>query len=184
VSFFTEIQPRISYSEGELATFVARLAPLYHINSHNTLGGGFLWQPTYLPSASNELRLFLQYIYSHGVGESASFIHRIRFEHRDINTTVDKAYRVRYQLRTLHSWFDNSNLRALLSNEIFFNLNTTSVSGPVSGFDQNRIYIGFNYQWNKHLNSDFSYLYNYVRRPRAVDDRNLHVFFYGLNASF
>lgn len=184
VSFFAEIQPRISYSEGELSTLLARLAPLYHIDSHNSIGAGFLWQPTYLPSGSNEIRLFLQYIYSHGAGSGSSFTHRLRLEHRDISTTPDKAYRARYQLRTLHSWFRSPSLRALLANEVFFNLNTTVITGPVSGFDQNRLFLGFNYQWNKYLSSDVAYLYNYVRRPRAIDDRNLHIFFYALNATF
>ncbi len=184
LSFFTEIQPRISFSEGELATFVARLAPIYHINSQNSVGAGFLWQPSFSPSASNETRIFLQYIFNHNVGTKSNFIHRFRAEYRAINTTLDKAYRLRYQLRTLHSWFDNSNFKALLANEFFFNLNTTAVTGPASGFDQNRLYVGFNYQWAKNLNSDVAYLFNYVHKPRSVSDRQNHVLFYSLSASF
>lgn len=184
LSFFAEIQPRISYSEGELSSLIARLAPIYQINSHSSVGAGFLWQPTYSPSASNETRIFLQYIYNHGVSTNTAFTHRFRLEYRAIDTTMDKAYRVRYQLRTLHSWFSGPSLKFLLANELFFNLNTTVITGPMSGFDQNRLFLGFNYQWNKNISSDVAYLYNYVHRPRAIEDRNNHIFFYALHTSF
>lgn len=184
LQLFTEVQPRISYSEGELAAMIARLAPIYVINSHHSVGAGFLWQGTYSPTASNETRLFLQYIFNHSAGGSSAFSHRFRAEHRAINTTFDKAYRLRYQIRTLHAWLGDPNFRLLLADEIFFNLNTTAITGPVSGFEQNRFILGFNYIWSKNLNSDFGYMNNYVRRPRAIEDRTNHVFYYCLNASF
>lgn len=183
LSFFAEIQPRISYSEGELSTLLARLAPIYVINSHHSIGGGFLWQPTFSPTTSNETRIFFQYTYNHAVGGGSLFLHRFRAEHRSINTTFDKAYRLRYQIRSLHSWFDSLSLKVLLANEIFFNLNTTAIAGPVSGFDQNRLILGFNYQWSKNLNSDIGYMYNYVRKPRSIEDRHNHIFYYALNAT-
>lgn len=181
---FAEIQPRISYSEGELSSMIARLAPIYKINSHHSIGGGFLWQANFSPSASNETRLFLQYIFEHGIGGGSTFVHRFRAEHRSINTTLDKAYRLRYQIRTLHPWFGNNQLKALIADEIFINLNTTAIAGPVSGIDQNRFIFGVNYAWSKSLNSDVGYMYNLVRRPRAFDDRSNHIFYYCLNASF
>lgn len=184
LGLFTEIQPRISYSEGELASIIARFAPIYTINSYHSVGFGFAWFGSYTPIASNETRLFLQYIFSHGAGGSSLFAHRFRAEHRALNTTIDKAYRLRYQLRSLHYWLGSSNLRLLLANELFFNLNTTAISGPVSGFDQNRLILGFNYLWSKSLNSDFGYLNNYIRRPRSIEDRTNHIFYYCLNATF
>jgi hypothetical protein len=183
-SLFTEVQPRISYSEGELASMIARLAPVFNINSHHQVGAGFLWQGNFSPSASNETRLFLQYIANYSLFEKSSFIHRFRFEHRALSTTLDKAYRLRYQLRTLHSWFSDSNLRFLLSDEVFFNLNTTALAGPVSGFDQNRLVVGINYIWAKNLNSDIGYMYNHIKKPRSVENRDNHIFYYCLNANF
>jgi hypothetical protein len=162
---------------------IARLAPIYRFNPHHSVGAGFLWQGNYSPSASNETRLFLQYVFQHGSVEDSSFLHRFRAEHRNLNVTDDKAYRLRYQIRTLHSWFENKNLRALLQNEIFFNLNTTAIAGPVSGFDQNRLLLGFNYAWSSAMNSDIGYMYNFMRKPRSASDRNNHIFYYCLNAN-
>lgn len=184
LALFAEVQPRISYSEGELASILARLAPIYLFNSNHSVGVGFLWLENYSPSANNETRLFLQYIFQHGSLGRSNFFHRFRAEHRNINITEDKAYRLRYQIRSLHAWFKNKNLRALLQNELFINLNTTDVSGPVAGFDQNRLALGINYAWSTTVNSDIGYMYNFVRRPRALSDRNNHVFYYCLNANF
>lgn len=184
VSLFSEVHPRISIEDKRLVTFIGRAAALYTLDSHWTVGLGILWQPTYVPSFVDESRFFIQVNLNQQPFTSTSVSHRLRLEDRNLSSTADTAYRMRYQIRTLNSWFDQSSWRVLLANELFYNLNTTQPSGPVSGMDQNRLYLGFNKKWSDSANSDFAYLFNYVRRPRSPEDRFNHAIFYALNASF
>jgi hypothetical protein len=180
---FTEIHPRISFTEEKLATIITRLAVIQEISNELSLGAGFLWQPTFTPRFLDETRLFFQASYQHIIG-SSSVTHRIRLEDRNLSNTSEAAFRLRYQIRTLHDWFYSADNRFLLSNELFINMNTTKLAGPQSGWDQNRLFIGVNHRWKEGLSSDFTYLFNYVWRPRSNSDRINHALFYALNLVF
>lgn len=181
---FAEVQPRTSLSKGKLASIITRFALIQEITKDFSLGAGFLWQPNYSPSAFDETRMFLQATLNQSIGSTSVLSHRLRLEDRNLSNTSDIAFRLRYQLRSLHDWFNDPNTRFLLSDEIFINLNTTETAGPKTGFDQNRLYVGINHQWKPGISSDFAYLFNYVWRPRSAEDRINHIFFYALNATF
>jgi len=180
LSVFTEIHPRVSLSEGELSSFIARFALQYQIGSFNA-GAGSLWQTSFFPAKKNEVRHFLQGVYSHTGFIASDFSHRVRVEERSFNDSTQKFYRLRYQLRSTHSWFDSDELRALLANEIFLNLNSSEKSGPVSGLDQNRFFVGVNIRWSDKAASDLAYLFNYVKRSASQEGLINHILFYSLN---
>jgi len=184
MSLFTEIHPRVDLSEKNLSAFIGRFAVQYQVGQMS-LGVGTLWLTNQIPRAFQEVRPFFQSIYVHRASESSQLSHRIRFEIRNLpHLQRDPFYRLRYQLRSTHSWLKSEKVRVLLADEVFFNLNSGLDSGPVGGFDHNRLFTGITVHWSENSFSDFAYLFSFVSRSRHPEDLINHIIFYSLNVNF
>jgi hypothetical protein len=116
---------------------------------------GYAWAPNFSPQR-NENRLWQQSLLQSDADEWWWML-RFRTEERWIEQTSGVSLRLRHFSR-IHRYLTNEHKWGIsLWNEIFFNLNSVT-GGPLSGFDQNRIFLGPHIVLNPNTRTEFGYL--------------------------
>lgn len=165
-----EIQPR--FSEDGVSQLLLRTAVGYRFYGRWSAWLGYAWTPSLQPNFRTENRIFQQLLYADdfSFGRLTS---RTRFEQRWIGGADGVALRLRTLLRDQIAFTDDGLWRAVAQDEVFVNLNSPD-GGPVSGFDQNRLFVGINRVVNANLNVDVGYQFQYLNRrePGFPDDVN------------
>jgi hypothetical protein len=167
-----EVQPR--FSNDGVAQLLLRTAVGYRFADKASAWFGYAWTPTLEPSYRTENRIYQQLL----MADDFSFgrlTSRTRLEQRWIGSTSGVAVRFRTLLRDQIPVSKDGNWRAVVQDEIFANLNSPR-GGPVSGFDQNRFFLGVNRLFDEHLNVDFGYQMQFVNvRGSGVSDQINHI---------
>lgn len=189
VNGFVDIQPRFTLNDtngGEnnaLDTLLLRGALGYQVTPDVGLYQGYAYIPTYDPKRV-EHRLFQELFIKQPLQTKGALAHRFRLEQRFIDNINETAYRLRYFGRYLHPLNQlHPNLSLAINEELFINLNTTN-NGPESGFDQNRLFVGVNYQVNKTLAYDFGYQNQIINLPNNNNNVMNHILFLGFQTNF
>lgn len=168
VNGWYEVQPR--FSEDGVSQLLLRTALGYRFYGRWSAWLGYAWTPSLQPDFQTENRIFQQLLYADDFwfGRLTS---RTRLEQRWIGGADGVAWRARTLLRDQIPFTDDGLWRAVAQDEVFFNLNSPE-DGPVSGFDQNRLFVGVNYLVNQNLNIDLGYQFQYLNRrePGFPDD--------------
>jgi hypothetical protein len=152
-----------------------RIGAGYQINKENSVMLGYLFQfsePPYAKTDIYENRVWEQYQNVLNFGEAGVLQNRSRFEQRTITSSPGTALRWRQQVK--YTYPINKEWGFVINEEFFANCNTVDW-GPVAGFDQNRIFVGPSYQFNKESKMEFGYMNNYVNKD-LKDDLDNHVF--------
>ena len=175
---YFEVQPRFGPdltggSRRGLERILVRGAIGYRLNPKVSVWQGYAWTPQFLPTDSNENRLFQQLLYEDRLGKTG-FMNRARLEERFIEGAGGTSIRLRNMVRLAHPISADRKWTAVAYDELFWNLNSTD-RGPTSGYDQNRIFLGVSRQTNSKLRIETGYLFAHVNRPRTSSDRQLHV---------
>lgn len=165
-----EVQPR--FSEDGVSQLLLRTALGYRFYDRWSAWLGYAWTPSLQPDFRTENRIFQQLLYSDdfSFGRLTS---RTRLEQRWIGGADGVAVRFRTLLRDQIPFTDDGLWRAVVQDEVFVNLNSPE-GGPVSGFDQNRLFVGINRLFGENLNVDVGYQFQYLNRrePGFPDDIN------------
>ena len=172
VSGWYEVQPR--FSEEGVSQLLLRTAVGYRFHGRWSAWMGYAWTPSVQPSFRTENRIYQQLLFSDdfSFGRLTS---RTRFEQRWIGETSGVALRLRTLLRDQIEVSEDRLWRAVVQDEVFVNLNSPG-GGPVSGFDQNRFFVGMNRVVNDHFNVDVGYQLQYLnRREPGFPDYVNHV---------
>ncbi len=152
---YFEVNPRVGDSLSEFDQLLIRPALGYQVTPRLSLWQGYAWVTNYRPEFRGEHRIFQQLIYS----RKYSFLHmmnRWRLEERIIQRGQGTGIRARSMLRANFP-FDRFPLWAFaVYDEIFVNL-TAVGNGPLAGFDQNRLFLGFNRTLTPNYNVDIGY---------------------------
>lgn len=167
-----EVQPR--FSEEGVSQLLLRTAAGYRFYGNWSAWLGYAWTPNIQPKFQTENRIFQQLLWADdlSVGRLTS---RTRLEQRWIGGADGVAVRFRTLLRYQLPFTEDKLWRGVAQDEIFVNLNSPE-GGPVSGFDQNRIFFGVNRLVNEHLNVDVGYQFQWVnRREPGFPDSANHV---------
>ena len=99
---------------------------------------------------------------------------RIRLDERFLEDVHGVVVRFRYRFRASHP-IAGSAFYAVISDAVFANLNDQG-SGPVYGFEQNRLRFAIGGSYFKKLRTEAGYEYQYVV-SRSGTDTNTHTFF-------
>jgi uncharacterized protein DUF2490 len=188
VNGYVDIQPRITMNDtsggknNALDTLLLRGALGYQITPSIGLYQGYAYIPTYDPK-NVEHRSFQELFIKQPLRNNA-LAHRFRFEQRFIDSADETAYRFRYfgrYMRPLKAW--QPNLSLAINEEIFINLNDAN-NGPQSGFDQNRLFVGFNYRINDSLAYEFGYQNQIINVSNNSNNVINHILFFGVLTNF
>jgi hypothetical protein len=99
---------------------------------------------------------------------------RLRLDQRFVENVDGVVARLRYRLRGTHP-VGSSDWYGTLSNETFANVNDRG-TGPVHGFEQNRVRLAAGVHFLKRLQAESGYEWQYVER-RGDSSEHRHVFF-------
>jgi hypothetical protein len=188
VNGFVDIQPRFTMNDisggknDALDTLILRGALGYQITPNIGLYQGYAYIPTYDPK-NVEHRSFQELFIKQPLQNNA-LVHRLRFEQRLIDSADETAYRLRYfgrYVRPLKAW--HPNLSLAINEEVFVNLNDAD-NGPQSGFNQNRLFVGLNYQINQSLAYEFGYQNQIINIPSNSNNVMNHILFFGVLTNF
>ncbi len=169
---YFEVQPRFGNDISRFDRGLVRPAIGYRVTPKFSIWQGYAWSPVYQPTFRDEHRFFQQFLYEDNFGKWG-FVSRTRFEQRLIDGAGETAHRFRTMLRVSHPISADKRWYGVVFDELFWNLNTVN-NGPISGFDQNRTFIGIGRQVNKELRIETGYLLASVNSPAGVPDRQLN----------
>jgi hypothetical protein len=158
------------FSQGMLRTGLG-----YALNDNTTVWLGYAFIPTEEPFAAipvDEHRIWQQLLWS----ETFSFgtiTSRSRFEQRFVQNGEDVGWRFRQLLKLSKPLPFATDFSLVLTDEYFANLNRTDW-GADDGFDQNRIFAGVGYNFDKSTRTEIGYMNQYIRKA-VGPDRMSHI---------
>lgn len=178
---YMEAQPRLGSNYSHISQLLIRPAIGYQVSPKLSLWLGYGYTPAFTPKFTNEHRIFQQVLIEDKF-PGLNMSNRTRLEERSIAGAGGTSLRLRHQLR-ISKPLDARRRWAIVGfDEIFINLNDTP-SGPESGFDQNRAYIGVAHQVNPTLRLELGYQASSLNPPRNQRDRRLDVLLLGIHYS-
>jgi hypothetical protein len=143
---------------------------------------GYGWVPNLSPERM-ENRLWEQVLLQGGkIEQEWAWQTRARLEQRHIEYTTGIAHRVRAMVRAARLVPD-SRLGVAIWDEVFINLNSPT-KGPVSGFDQNRLFVGPMAQVAPGARVEMGYLNNFIARGSAASSAMTHILMTAVNLDF
>ena len=182
---YAEVNPRLGEDVSNLNQLLLRTAIGYKLNDRWSVWQGYGWVTNYQPEFNGEHRVYQQLSYKDTFPFLESFpfvkiMSRSRLEERWLEHTGGTAFRARTMLRVDIPLPMFPGWGFVTFDEFFFNLNGISNGssgqrfGPEAGFDQNRFFVGFNYEFMKQFNMDLGYQMQIIntRRDQMVNQIN------------
>ena len=158
---------RLEDNISQYSEIILKPAAYYYFSDEFYLGFGYkhitknekadekdIWQELYLKQPLDKLEL----------------VHQVRLEQRLIDDIHGVIPRLRYLIEANYSFRENMYLAA--SEAARFNL-ADKGTGPVSGFEQNRLYFGLGVHANATTRLEVGYLWRY-EKERSIPNRSDH----------
>jgi hypothetical protein len=189
---FLEIQPRTKNDNENLQQLIIRPLLGYKVSKEWSLWLGYTWQGEYTPShkdkfdnATNDIVEQVQW--SHDFSPEVNFQYRGRLEQRLFADSSDVGHRTRHRFRLTYT-IPDTHVYLIGFDELFLYLNDIN-TGPratlvQAGINQNRSYVGIGYKFNKHINVDTGYQFQYVNFFGGKEDLNNHTWLTNINVKF
>ena len=148
-----------------------------------SIGGGYEYIVGHPANreTSREQRFWEDIIYQFDLPSASKLSSRTRLEQRHLEGESETAHRFREMLKLSVPIQLVNGLSLVLSDEYFIHMNDTDW-GAVSGFDQNRVFLGLGFKFTEHTNIEFGYLNQHVNKQTT--DLENHVLSFTLNNQF
>ena len=167
-----EVQPRFGGNVSQVNQLLLRTALGYKLTQDWSVWQGYAWTPAFVPVFTNENRIYQQLLYIRKFPR-VGIVSRNRLEQRWIENVPGTAVRLRMLLRGQIPFDEAQVWSIVVQDEFFVNFNSPP-NGPAAGFDQNRLFVGFNRKVNEHLLVDTGYQIQTIntREPGFIDNIN------------
>jgi len=153
------------FSQGMLRTGLG-----YALDGNTSLWLGYAFIPTEEPFTTmpfDEHRIWQQLLWNK-IFSFGTITSRSRFEQRFAQTGDDVGWRFRQLLKISSPLPFAPDFSLVATDEYFANLNRTDW-GADDGFDQNRLFTGIGYNFNKNVKTEIGYMNQYIRKNQAPD---------------
>lgn len=151
------------YSQGMIRTGLG-----YTLTNTVSIWLGYAFVETEQPFAKkpfDEDRIWQQLLWNDKFAD-ITLSARSRLEQRFMETGNDVGWRFRQQVKaSVPIAYDFS---FVVSDEYFANINKTNY-GADNGFDQNRVFAGIGYNFDKNIKTEVGYMNQYIRKAKAAD---------------
>lgn len=179
---YLEIQPRLHGGDGlQAEKLLVRPAFFWQATPEWSFWLGYNYAPTFHPYR-DEQQVWQQVLHTWRF-PNLSLFNRTRLEQRMLSGAGGVAVRLRHQIRAMVPLPQDPAWSFVVFDEGFVHMNTVS-SGPVSGFDQNRFFVGMSRQLTSRLRAELGYQNVFVLRAGETPDRLLHVALTSIVLSF
>ena len=172
-----EIQSRVHdqqvISGLRMNRLLVRPAIRYFLNPELQVWLGYAWTPNFSPHRG-EHRFWQQVLWIDKFDSQSALSHRFRFEERMIQDAQSVSYRMRYMPRFDHWFQEEKKVGFVFWDEFFWNLNSVA-RGPVSGFDQNRLFLGPMFSLSANSRIEVGYLNVYTSIPPPMSAVMAHI---------
>jgi hypothetical protein len=179
---WTELMPMFQRSHHPaLSEMQIRPSLGYQFNPRWSLLGGLFWSPHFDKKVDNERMLWQQLSYSRKF-DRVTIQNRFRPEEVWRNSYQGCEVRLRNQLRVTYD-LGRSSYYLAASDEPFYNLNDRP-HGPVTGFAENRLFVGVGKRLNRFTRVEIGYMNQYKNNRTGGPDKSNHVLLASLNFDF
>ena len=170
LKWWLEGQGRFGNDSSRFSQGIIRPGVGYALNEKTSVWLGYAWIPTSRPFAAqspfNEHRIWQQLLWANTYS-FGTITSRTRMEQRffDIQGSTDVAHRFRQMFKlSVPMPMVSPNASFVVLDEIFVNLNDID-TGARAGYNQNRVFAGFAYKFNKVTTGEIGYLNQHFNRP-------------------
>jgi len=147
--WYLEVQPRWRDNVNNIDQRLIRPALIYEISKDTSIWFGYVnVQGFNRTSDLREHRLWQQLLTKFQPNENFSIKSQTRFEQRTFEGFKDVGYKFRQKFAIYMPFTKTSTLSAMLYDELHYNINATDY-GAVQGFEQNRFFMGIEWQPTK-----------------------------------
>lgn len=171
--WYAELQPRWREEGAQLDQVLLRPALSYALNEQASVWLGYAFVVTHPDGkpSFDEHRYWQQFLYNFTPIHSLNIQSRTRLEQRHIEDSSDTGHKLRQMFRFTLPSNINPKLQWVFYDEYFVNLNDTDY-GAVRGFDQNRAFVGVNWEVSAQAKLEVGYLNQFVNRSNNIDLEN------------
>lgn len=171
--YWLEGQERVGDDSSRVSQALGRVGIGYAVTENTSLWLGYAFIHTSTPFTNNpfnENRIWEQLLWSKKL-KNFNLHTRTRLEQRFFSNRTKTDYRARQLIKLIKPLDSLPNYSLICSDEIFWHKNNI-LEHNNQGFDQNRFFIGFGYQFSPVITTEIGYMNQYLRRVAIPDFLN------------